>query len=237
VCIAPFLPDAAQKIWLQLGNEGSVWDKSWQVQEVKAGQKLNNVEILVEKIDEKLINDYEKKFAGKDKVKNSEIKPAGNEPFESLDLRVAEIIEVEDHPGADKLYKLKINLGQEIGHRQLIAGLKEYYTKEELTGMKVVVITNLEKAKIRGVESQGMLLTADDGSNVKILSPGEGMIGEDVIAGEIKKKPADSVKFKDFLKFVMTSDEGGRILYKGRALKTSRGEITVPGVRKGARVR
>ena len=88
-----------------------------------------------------------------------------------LDLRVAEILEVEDIEGADKLYKLKIDLGTET--RTLVAGLKQYYTKAELEGKRCIVLTNLEPRKIRGIESKGMLLAAinDDKSEVKLLQP------------------------------------------------------------------
>jgi len=86
-----------------------------------------------------------------------------------LDLRNAEILEAEDIEGADKLYKLKIDLGTET--RTLVAGLKQYYTKDELTGKRVIVFTNLEPRTIRGIESKGMILAVSnaDHSEVKLL--------------------------------------------------------------------
>ncbi len=91
------------------------------------------------------------------------------EEFQKLDIRTAEIIEVEEIDGADKLYKLKIDLGTET--RTLVAGLKKHYTKEELEGKKCIVLTNLEPKKIKGIESKGMLLAAvtDDHNEVKLL--------------------------------------------------------------------
>ena len=88
-----------------------------------------------------------------------------------LDLRVGEILEIVDVPGADKLYQLKIDLGTET--RTLVAGLKQYYTKEELEGKRCIVFCNLEPKKLRGIESKGMILAAvnDDHSEVKLLSP------------------------------------------------------------------
>ena len=88
-----------------------------------------------------------------------------------LDLRVAEVLEVEEVEGADKLYKLKIDLGGET--RILMAGLKKHYSKEDLIGKRVIVFVNLEPRTIRGVESQGMVLAAvnGDGSEVKVLNP------------------------------------------------------------------
>lgn len=92
--------------------------------------------------------------------------------WEKLDLRVAEIIKVEDIEGADKLYKLEIDVG-ELGKRVICAGIKKYYEKEELEGKKIVIIANLQARKMRGIESQGMLLAAsnDDKSKVVLLVP------------------------------------------------------------------
>jgi len=90
--------------------------------------------------------------------------------WEKLDIRVAEILEVEEIKGADKLYKLKIDLGTET--RVLVAGLKSYYTKDELEGKKIIVFANLEPRTIKGIKSQGMVLAAvnEDKSVVKLLS-------------------------------------------------------------------
>jgi len=95
--------------------------------------------------------------------------------WSKLDLRVAQIKKVEDIPDADKLYKLSVDVGPEIGQRTLCAGLKEYYSKEDLQDRKIVMIVNLAPRKMRGVESQGMLLAAsnDNHSKVILLNPGE----------------------------------------------------------------
>ena len=91
--------------------------------------------------------------------------------WSKIDLRVAEILEVEEIEGADKLYKLKIDLGTET--RILVAGIKKHYTKPELEGKRIIVLTNLEPKSLKGIESQGMLLAAvsDDHSEVKLLQP------------------------------------------------------------------
>jgi len=91
--------------------------------------------------------------------------------WEKIDLRVAEILEVEEIKGADKLFKLKIDLGTET--RTIVAGIKPYYTKQELEGKRIIVFTNLEPKTLKGIESQGMLLAAsnDDHSQVKLLQP------------------------------------------------------------------
>ena len=83
------------------------------------------------------------------------------EDFEKLDLRVAEILKVEEIEGADKLYKLTISVG-ELGERTICAGIKQFYTKKELQNKKIIIIANLEPRKLRGIESQGMLLAASN---------------------------------------------------------------------------
>ncbi len=90
--------------------------------------------------------------------------------WQKLDLRVGEILEIEDIKGADKLYKLTINLGTE--KRMLVSGLKDFYSKDELKNKRCVVFTNLEPKTLRGVESKGMVLAAvaedDSGKEVKV---------------------------------------------------------------------
>ncbi|MEK6899184.1 MAG: hypothetical protein AABW79_03760 [Nanoarchaeota archaeon] len=91
--------------------------------------------------------------------------------WEKIDLRVGTILDVEDHPKADKLYVMKIDFNTE--QRTIVAGLKAHYTKSELKGKQGIFIVNLESATLRGIESQGMTLAAvsDDETLVCILSP------------------------------------------------------------------
>jgi methionyl-tRNA synthetase len=93
------------------------------------------------------------------------------EEFSRIDLRVAEIKSVEDHPDADKLLVLKIDAGDGIEDRQLVAGIKGHYSPSELVGKKVIIVNNLTPAVLRGVESQGMLLAAQDGQDIVVLGP------------------------------------------------------------------
>ncbi len=96
------------------------------------------------------------------------------EDFAKLDLRVGKIIEASEHPNADKLIVLKVDLGDE--QRQLLAGLRAWYEPQDLVGTSVVVVANLAPRKMRGMESQGMLLAATvmDGEeyrDVVVLTP------------------------------------------------------------------
>ncbi len=92
--------------------------------------------------------------------------------FSKLDLRVGKILNAEDHPNADKLYVLKVDLG-ESKERTIVAGLKNHYKKEELKGRKAIFVSNLEKKELRGVESNGMILAAvsEDNKKIVILTP------------------------------------------------------------------
>jgi methionyl-tRNA synthetase len=89
--------------------------------------------------------------------------------YKKLDLKIAEIVEVKDHPNADKLYLVTVRIGDK--EKQLIAGLKGHYSPEELKGKQVVVLDNLEPAVIRGIKSEGMLLAAGDDEQIAILVP------------------------------------------------------------------
>ncbi len=89
--------------------------------------------------------------------------------WKKLDIRVGEIIEAQEHPNADKLLVLKINIGTET--RQVVAGIKAHYDPDDLVGMKVIFFANLEPAELRGIKSEGMVLAAVKGSAVVLLQP------------------------------------------------------------------
>ncbi len=89
--------------------------------------------------------------------------------WQKIDLRVAKIIKIEDIEGADKLYKITLDVGSEIGKRIICAGIKQYYSKEELKGKKIIVFVNLTPRKMKGIESQGMLLAASTEGHEKVI--------------------------------------------------------------------
>ncbi len=96
----------------------------------------------------------------------------GFKDFESLDLRVARVVDVEDHTGSRKpMYKLTLSLG-ELGSRVVVAGIKSFYSKDELIGKRIVIVANLERKNIAGIISEGMILAAeDDAGNVSLMVP------------------------------------------------------------------
>lgn len=92
--------------------------------------------------------------------------------FQKVDLRVGTILEVDNHPKADKLYVLKVELG-EAEPRTIVAGLRSHYTHEDLKGKQAIFVVNLEPVNLRGVESNGMILAAsnEEKTNVFFLRP------------------------------------------------------------------
>lgn len=91
------------------------------------------------------------------------------EEFKKVELKIATIKEVLDHPDANKLYIIKLDVGGE--EKQIVAGIKLKYAKEELVGKQVVVVNNLEPVILRGVESQAMILAASDENTLSVLCP------------------------------------------------------------------
>jgi methionyl-tRNA synthetase len=89
--------------------------------------------------------------------------------FQKVELVAGKVLQVEPHPNADKLIVLKVDVGEDEP-RTLVAGLRHHYSEEELTDKTIVVVANLEPVKLRGVESHGMLLAAQDGEQVVILT-------------------------------------------------------------------
>jgi methionine--tRNA ligase beta chain len=90
------------------------------------------------------------------------------EDFKKVELKVAKVLDAEEIPGADRIWKLTIDVGAE--KKQIVAGVKAFYTREALVGRSVVVVNNLAPSVIRGVESQGMLLAAKDAGTLTLLS-------------------------------------------------------------------
>ena len=89
--------------------------------------------------------------------------------FKKLELRIAEIESVEPHPNADRLYVLKIKVGEQ--RKTIVAGIRLFYGEEELKGKKIVVINNLEPVTLRGVQSEGMLLAASNDETLTVIVP------------------------------------------------------------------
>ncbi|MCD6129998.1 MAG: methionine--tRNA ligase [Deltaproteobacteria bacterium] len=152
--ISPLLPDTADKMWTQLGFLGKVTEKT--INDVN----LNTEEVKVKK-KEMLFHKFEEKIEKEEEINIDELK--------KVKLKVAKIISCEEIKGSRKLWKLKIDVGEE-NLRTLAAGLKDHYSPEELIGKNIIIVSNLKPAKLMGVTSQGMLLAAEDKGKVKLLT-------------------------------------------------------------------
>ncbi|RKL64574.1 methionine--tRNA ligase [Thermoanaerobacteraceae bacterium SP2] len=200
VHISPFMPNTPAKIREQLGiadENLTTWEsvKAWG--KLPAGLTVSRKEIIFPRIEEPAVPDSESdanaaSVAGNTEIqksaedketkkdKNQAEKAAGEaqqeeganlisiDDFAKVQLRVAEVLEAEKVQGADKLLKLQIKLGEE--KRQIVAGIAKYYTPEQLIGKKIVVVANLKPARLRGIESQGMLLAASNTEKLALLT-------------------------------------------------------------------
>ncbi|MGA1843149.1 MAG: methionine--tRNA ligase [bacterium] len=126
-------------------------------------------------------------------------------PFCMLDLRVARVLEAAPHPEADRLIVIQVDLGGE--RRQIVAGIRGHYAPEELPGKNIVVLTNLKPALLKGIESQGMLLAADNGSQVRLLSA-DGEPGDRVTIPDMEGEPKSSLTIKELQGIDLHSSEG-----------------------------
>ena len=180
----PFLPFSAQRLWLSLGESGDVSEVDWsQAIEWNCPMKWNDEPPvpLFTRLDLEEILEQEKglieasdedqtlqKIKGVKKKKEEEKMTEGVtyldfETFTKTELKVGRIISVNEHENADKLYVMKIDDGTVEG-RTICAGIKEYYTIEQLETKLVVFVANLKPRKLRGIMSEGMMLAADDGN-------------------------------------------------------------------------
>ena len=210
IMLHPILPDFSDKLRKQLGIQSFFgWgDINFDLEEHQIGEP----EIVLRKIEEIKL--------GPPKDGPDE----GADPFSRLDLRVAKIEKVEQHPDAEKLYIEQIDVGGK--KRQIVSGLKEHYKPKELEGKKIILVTNLKPAKLRGVESQGMLLAVESKDKKVGLLTSKDEPGEQVFIEGVKQKPAKEIDIKEFAEMKMLVSEG-KVLYKGKIMKTKNGDLTV----------
>jgi len=172
ILMEPLLPFSAEKAWRMTGHNDSVHAQPWDIAgelSLPTGHRLGNITILFRKIEDSEIKpeiDRLRRISEAMKNENTEPKVTKELPkimfdeFAKLDLRVARVIEAEKVENTDKLLKLQIEIGDE--KRQIIAGVAKNYEPDELIGKKIIIVSNLEPVKIRGIESNGMLLAAED---------------------------------------------------------------------------
>lgn len=183
------------------------------------------------------IKDITKKIEPGTKVKKGEIlfkkmEYEEEDPFSKVDFKVARVEKVEDVEGADKLIKLQVNLGD--GKRQIVAGLKKYYSKEELEGENIILVANLKPARLCGELSEGMLLAAEKNDKVRVIFTDK-KAGSEVFAEGIEKKPENQIKIDHFAKLKLKTNDKGEVIYKEKKLKA--GDKTLTTELENAKVR
>lgn len=214
ILVQPVLPETSEKICRQLGiKPGAFKDLGFG----KTKYSVGEASALFPKIE---IEEKGKTFP--------------------LDLRVAKIEKVEDHPEAEKLYVVHVNLGKE--RRQLVAGLKEFYKPGDIIDKNAVVVCNLKKAKLRGVESQGMLLAAEEKSKkdgklvVGLLLAEKSKPGDAVAPDGMEVEARPNFDIKDFAKLKLVIGEKNRAMFEDSVLRTQKEEIVAEKVGKGAAI-
>ncbi len=176
--VYPVMPSTSQKIWDSLGIEKKVdscllhEESSWG--KLATGTTIQSGAQLFPRIDLKKKN-TEKKMEKNETIQKAAPKPEGTVPeligiedFMKVDLRVGNIVSAERVEKSEKLVKLKVDIGTET--RQVVAGIGKSYTPEDLIGKTIVIVTNLKPAKLMGVESQGMLLAANSGDALTVVT-------------------------------------------------------------------
>ncbi len=188
VFVEPVIPYAAKKMWNILNLSGSPSGDGWEsvsMTGIPEGHAIGQPEILFAKIEDEVIDKQIAKLPSavpEAKPQTTPLKPVITiDEFKKIDLRIAKVLEAERVPKSEKLIKMQISIGSE--KRQLVAGIAQHYKPEELIGKKIVVVANLQPAKIMGQESNGMLLAASNTEGkLTILS-----IEKDIDEGSIVK--------------------------------------------------
>ena len=173
VVLQPFLPATAEKLSEFLDYKTTSWDEAGKIDLISADHLTRKPSILFQKIEDSVVElEVEKLEATRtvETIFDPQKEDASFDDFSKMDLRIGTIIEAEKVKKADKLLKLTVDTG--LDTRTIISGISKHYTVEDIIGKKVTVLMNLPPRKIRGVESQGMILMAEDAQgNLSFMSP------------------------------------------------------------------
>ncbi len=248
ILVYPFIPETSEKILGYLGFSDVSWDNLGKTEGITT---VGKPEILFKPLEDPLIEELKTRYSGsqkeragsqkeKEKVTMEEHKtesapvPSVEERFTSLvDLRVAKIVRIERHPKADKLYIETLDMGTE--QRQIVSGLVPYYKEEELLGKHIIVVANLKPAKLRGVESYGMLLAAEEGETVEVLFVPHAEPGDRVTLADNADRqaaPFQQIDIDTFFSVPLTVNSG--TVFVGRTPLAVKGKhVTTNIVRNG----
>lgn len=176
----PFIPFASEKMMKMLNADYTDWFSSGKYQ-IQEGHQLNKPELLFTKIEDSVIDEMVAQLGKGSEDDKEKANIISFDEFKKVEMKAAKIISAEPVPKSKKLLKVIVSLGNE--ERQIIAGISNSYSPEELVGKKVLVVANLQPAKLMGHESQGMILALDiDGGKVKLIE-----VNDEVKEGTIAK--------------------------------------------------
>jgi len=175
----PYLPFTAKRLTAMLNMETMHWNDAGNTELLPAGQQLNKPEYLFERIDDKMIEAQVRKLLDtkkENKMNEQSVDPAKEtidyDTFTKIDIRVGTILEAEKVPKTQKLLKLKVDTGVDI--RTVVSGIAEYYKPEDIIGKRACFLVNLAPRKLRGIESNGMVLMAENiDGKLTFISPEE----------------------------------------------------------------
>jgi methionyl-tRNA synthetase len=163
----PFLPFTSLKLYKMLNLSKKMWSEAGNQEMITEGHQLNKPEFLFEKIEDSQVEAQVKKLLDtkkKNELNEIKVAPAKDEiefdDFIKTDIRTGTILEAEKVAKTKKLLKLKIDTGIDV--RTVISGIAEHYSPEDIIGKQVAILVNLKPRKLRGIESQGMILMAED---------------------------------------------------------------------------
>ena len=194
ILLKPIMPMFANNVEKQLNLKNLVFtDLNFDLK----NHKIGIADILFRKIE--LVKSEEKKSV-----------------FSKLDLKVAKIVDVKNHPNADKLYLIELDCGEK---RRIVSGLKDFYSVDDLKGKNILLLYNLQPAKIRGEKSEGMLLAADTGDKIGLLFAEKSKPGDQVFVDGISNC-SKQISYKEFSE-VKIKSENGKAYFEGKPLKTS----------------
>ncbi|MDD2634722.1 MAG: methionine--tRNA ligase [Bacteroidales bacterium] len=177
VLAEPFLPFTSSKLFKMLNIDKPAWELTAKFDLIKSGHVINNAELLFDKIEDDAINAQIEKLNRTKEMneeQNIQVSPQKDtityDDFIKQDIRIATILEAEKVPKTDKLLKIKVDTG--IDTRIIVSGIAKYYKPEDIIGKQVCVLVNLAPRKLRGIESNGMVLMAQDtDGSLKFINP------------------------------------------------------------------
>jgi len=252
VLIEPYMPQSAARVasffGLALGSSFG-WKDIGRAEGIAPGTAIKS-EVLFAKLEDELVDTLRERYSGsqQDRQKEAEAEaevnsaPAAPAFEETVDLRVAKIEKVERHPKADKLYVINLETGEGLSgvreERTIVSGLVPFYTEEQLLGKRIIVAYNLKPAKLRGIESRGMLLAAGDSGGVgldgapvervEVLDAGDTPTGTRLLPEGAHNSPTPAeIDIDTFFSYPMAvkdfaAQQGGKALcLNGKPVRTS----------------